>query len=35
MPHPERERLFELALGAADGRCIIESALLSTLEATA
>lgn len=33
MPHPER--LFELALGGADGRRIIESALLSAIEATA
>ncbi len=32
MPHPER--LFELALGGADGRRIIESALLSAIEAT-
>ena len=31
MPHPER--LFELALGGADGRRMIESALLSALEA--
>ena len=31
MPHPER--LFELSLGGADGRRMIESALLSTLEA--
>ena len=30
MPHPER--LFELALGGADGRRMIESALLSALE---
>jgi phosphoribosylformylglycinamidine synthase len=30
MPHPER--LFELALGGADGRRVIESALLSVLE---
>jgi phosphoribosylformylglycinamidine (FGAM) synthase-like amidotransferase family enzyme len=33
MPHPER--LFELALGGADGRRMIESALLSALEPTA
>jgi phosphoribosylformylglycinamidine synthase len=33
MPHPER--LFELALGGADGRRMIESALLSALEAAA
>jgi phosphoribosylformylglycinamidine synthase subunit PurQ / glutaminase len=33
MPHPER--LFELALGGADGRRVIESALLSAIEATA
>jgi phosphoribosylformylglycinamidine (FGAM) synthase-like amidotransferase family enzyme len=33
MPHPER--LFELSLGGADGRRVIESALLSALEATA
>jgi phosphoribosylformylglycinamidine synthase subunit PurQ / glutaminase len=33
MPHPER--LFELALGDADGRRIIDSALLSAIEATA
>jgi phosphoribosylformylglycinamidine synthase len=33
MPHPER--LFELALGGADGRRVIESALLSALEAAA
>lgn len=32
MPHPER--LFELALGGADGRRIIESALVSVLETT-
>jgi phosphoribosylformylglycinamidine synthase subunit PurQ / glutaminase len=32
MPHPER--LFELALGGADGRRMIESALLSALEPT-
>jgi phosphoribosylformylglycinamidine synthase len=32
MPHPER--LFELALGGADGRRVIESALLSVLEPT-
>jgi len=31
MPHPER--LFELALGGSDGRRILESMLLSTLEA--
>jgi phosphoribosylformylglycinamidine synthase subunit PurQ / glutaminase len=31
MPHPER--LFELALGGADGRRMIESAFLSTIEA--
>jgi len=31
MPHPER--LFELSLGGADGRRMIESALLSALEA--
>ena len=30
MPHPER--LFELALGGADGRRMIESALVSALE---
>ena len=33
MPHPER--LFELSLGGADGRRMIESALLSVLEPTA
>jgi phosphoribosylformylglycinamidine synthase len=33
MPHPER--LFELTLGGADGRRMIESALLSALEAAA
>ena len=33
MPHPER--LFELSLGGADGRRMIESALLSAIEATA
>jgi phosphoribosylformylglycinamidine synthase len=33
MTHPER--LFELALGGADGRRVIESALLSAIEATA
>ena len=33
MPHPER--LFELALGGADGRRMIESALLCALEPTA
>ena len=32
MPHPER--LFELAIGGTDGRRIIESALLSAIEAT-
>jgi phosphoribosylformylglycinamidine synthase subunit PurQ / glutaminase len=32
MPHPER--LFELALGGADGRRIVESALVSAIEAT-
>jgi phosphoribosylformylglycinamidine synthase len=31
MPHPER--LFELALGGSDGRRILESMLLSVLEA--
>ena len=33
MPHPER--LYEMALGGADGRRVFESMLLSTLEAAA